>query len=511
MGFSQHRLRAFGLAVVLATSGTAQAAELLHMPYDCRLDGARVIMRPALEDRSYAIVGAREKEIFSSCAPGDPENCRTWFVHRFTFDCEGMRVSWLEAAGAAARGENWDAWVEDGSFRMRMNRRWGVAAARPLLPRRWRRGPFAARDDEDPFGPGGFREDDRFVTLPPGFAPAMGIPLNFTGTTEPVARAPAPSAPAPLAQAPEPVPAARAAPEAAPAVPELPERAPRQAASSAPPAADAKKAEPAAATKVAGALDAASPSAETAKDKPGPAAAKTDEAAPPTAQSMAPTILNAPQADAPVAPSTEPAAGEPKLDASPQEANKSAAQEARESAPPPAESAATAKPDAGTGSEPPADTAALPSAPATEEGGSREEAAGLGPGGAVGAALALAGLAAFGIWSWRRAGRQPSVPAERDISKVSFGDAGAQALLVDQAAHAAREEFPVPTSYEQALALLDAGPQSPLDDIKKKVDALRRTWHPDHARSEADRTHRERRLQQINVAWDLVSRRRTAA
>jgi len=40
---------------------------------------------------------------------------------------------------------------------------------------------------------------------------------------------------------------------------------------------------------------------------------------------------------------------------------------------------------------------------------------------------------------------------------------------------------------------------------------LRQSWHPDHARSETDRLHREARVRQINVAWDLVSQQRSAA
>ena len=36
--------------------------------------------------------------------------------------------------------------------------------------------------------------------------------------------------------------------------------------------------------------------------------------------------------------------------------------------------------------------------------------------------------------------------------------------------------------------------------LKKIVDALRMSWHPDHARSEDDRRLREERIRQINIA-----------
>jgi hypothetical protein len=47
--------------------------------------------------------------------------------------------------------------------------------------------------------------------------------------------------------------------------------------------------------------------------------------------------------------------------------------------------------------------------------------------------------------------------------------------------------------------------------VKKVVDALRQSWHPDHAANAEDRRARELRLKQINVAWDLINSRRAEA
>jgi hypothetical protein len=58
---------------------------------------------------------------------------------------------------------------------------------------------------------------------------------------------------------------------------------------------------------------------------------------------------------------------------------------------------------------------------------------------------------------------------------------------------------------------LGASPDAGVDVVKKIVDGLRRSWHPDLARSNDDRLYRERRMRQINVAWDIVSGRRSAA
>jgi curved DNA-binding protein CbpA len=41
--------------------------------------------------------------------------------------------------------------------------------------------------------------------------------------------------------------------------------------------------------------------------------------------------------------------------------------------------------------------------------------------------------------------------------------------------------------------------------IKRIVDGLRLSWHPDHAKDEADRQTRELRLKQINAAWDILN------
>ena len=44
--------------------------------------------------------------------------------------------------------------------------------------------------------------------------------------------------------------------------------------------------------------------------------------------------------------------------------------------------------------------------------------------------------------------------------------------------------------------------------LKAIVRSLRRTWHPDLAAHEDERRVRERKLKQVNVAWDIVSGKR---
>lgn len=68
-----------------------------------------------------------------------------------------------------------------------------------------------------------------------------------------------------------------------------------------------------------------------------------------------------------------------------------------------------------------------------------------------------------------------------------------------------------PSSVFEAYRVLGLNTEAPPAAVKKVVDALRMSWHPDHARSEADRRHREERIKQINAAWDILKNARAAA
>jgi hypothetical protein len=72
------------------------------------------------------------------------------------------------------------------------------------------------------------------------------------------------------------------------------------------------------------------------------------------------------------------------------------------------------------------------------------------------------------------------------------------------------EEERLPSSLGEALIVLCASPETDRDMLKELVKGLRRRWHPDHALNEADRRARERKLKQINIAWDIVCGKRRA-
>jgi hypothetical protein len=73
------------------------------------------------------------------------------------------------------------------------------------------------------------------------------------------------------------------------------------------------------------------------------------------------------------------------------------------------------------------------------------------------------------------------------------------------------DETWLPTTRSEALDVLGVEPNAGRDKIKSTVTRLRRALHPDHAFDEEDRLLRERRLKQINVAWEIASKKRRRA
>lgn len=92
----------------------------------------------------------------------------------------------------------------------------------------------------------------------------------------------------------------------------------------------------------------------------------------------------------------------------------------------------------------------------------------------------------------------------RDLDRIARIAQGA--MPASQEAPAPSEPD-VPTTTYEAYRILGLNPDAPDAAVKKIVDALRMSWHPDHARDEADRRYREQRIKQINAAWDLLKTR----
>ena len=75
----------------------------------------------------------------------------------------------------------------------------------------------------------------------------------------------------------------------------------------------------------------------------------------------------------------------------------------------------------------------------------------------------------------------------------------------------ARDSGALPKTKSEAYAILGVNPDVSESVLKKIIDALRMSWHPDHARDETDRCIREDRIRQLNIACDLISENREMA
>src|SRR5262245_46964614 len=455
------------LGAFLSICATAPCAEeLLVMPFRCTVLAGRPVLTPS-EDEGYRIVGQHEQRTFTACSPVNPDTCKQWTVHRFDLECGGARVPWTSVAVAVDGPRTPRAWIEDGQVRVRVGPWWNMAPGDPcaragLYEDRWQARQFARYCAE--------RRGaiPAVVDMPAGFAPMLG-----TGGIFVAGGAPRSAIPPPVTSALPP----------APAVPSRPP----------PPRDPAKEL----------AKRQVVPPEPTSKTPPPALAAAPQPPAPPgTAEH--PTIINRP--DPPQV--TGPQAKEP---------------------PPKVEGAAKfGAPALKQAAE------QLPPASAGEGTGTSQsiEVSLISMAGTPVAILAgLAMIAAFtaGTFAWLRKHERAyrAGAASREFASVSLTraqhalaisprvepDAGPPSTPVQYGATSVRGPTGIPRNRAEALTVLGMGvtPDATQLAIKRIVDGLRLSWHPDHAKNEADRQIRELRLKQINAAWDILNAKRVEA
>jgi hypothetical protein len=94
----------------------------------------------------------------------------------------------------------------------------------------------------------------------------------------------------------------------------------------------------------------------------------------------------------------------------------------------------------------------------------------------------------------------------RDIERIRrIVESAAASLSVP------REGVRMPRTRSEAFDVLGVNPDVSEAILKKITDALRMSWHPDHAKDEDDRQIRESRMKQINIASDLISAKARAS
>ena len=398
-------------------------------------------------DTFYRIYGVRDKQVYTACSPDNPNRCRNWLVHRFDLDCGGTRVGWMKVAEAAARAERLGAWVDAGRMGLAMSPYWTVEREGPVYGRGWWR---RSRFD-GPYGEHDFiprNHGGGVIVLPPGYAPVLSTGARFFEAPKlETARAAPP---------PEPLPPPVKKPEVAHATP--------------PAQAPAKEVDLATAGARAGESTTSSARSSSQGSSAGAPAAVVNS----PGGTVTATIINKPGTTATVA--TPPLAN------------------------------STQQTPSGTDQ---IATGSLQNA--TPSSGGTETAI-------VGAAAAALLLTAS-LFFWSRRGRARVVDLARDPARVSLGGLGRTGSLMPlgplppmpAVVRDATEERAMPTTAAEALAVIGASSGASPDVLKKIVDGLRQSWHPDLAHSEADRLSREQRMAQINVAWDILSGRQSPA
>jgi hypothetical protein len=475
-------------ALVAATTllcTTVAAGELLVLPYSCRVVGGEPVLTPS-PDQGYRVFGRREERDFTECSPVNPDMCRRWKLYRFNVDCGGQRVPWVSLSAAADTRSGGRSWVEDGRMHLEMPPSWSLRPDDPCAREArygWRAGGVgrycAERRDME-------RAD---VEMPAGFAPMLELDAIFVADKEPV---PAPQM------------------AAAPVVPEravpMPTRAevppPREAdkpvkSSSAPPIA---KSAP---------VPAPSEPAKPESAPPSTPGAATETA---TGTPLAPTIINRP--------------GSPSAKAAPEQVAIAPPETTAALVDTKVSPAAIADSDTRT---PPAEDSKSKSIVVTlvDDLTKSVSPALLGVGG-----VTMLGLLAL-LFAYRRHQTESGFTLARDIAAVSLdGRAGGKELV--RAGHSLATSAPeggtpqspvpqrggapanwgdaIPQTREEALQVLGMGVAPEVSEVavKKIVDGLRLSWHPDYATSPEDRALRELRMKQINAAWEIFTGRRAS-
>ena len=509
------------------------------MPYACSAYGGRVTLSPSREE-AYRIYGQREERPYTVCSPINPSACRTWLLHRFELDCGGTRVDWLSVVEAASEQTTGRAWVEDGRLRMRMNQYWGgsgggIGPDDDPYPRWRRQGPYG-----DNFPDRGMRRRGAVVEMPPGFAPAFGLPIRFVpadlpGTAfDPRAGAEAPS----KGGVPKSAGIDREMP--GPLVRDLPPREPlaKEPVAKAPAAKEPIARDPAAKTpQVAGSVTTAPSNVPKSEPAVRPVAKSTEPPAEAPVQVKPKAPEKAPEPAREVA-AADPATSTGAITVVPKIINRPAGAE-----PSTVGQSAPAKPATPITEKAPdpvlprvaevkpkidAAPAAKPSIPIDVSPGPSTLTA-VAPSSTTQALVGFAALVALalGLFVWARRREQLSLAGAgaREFGSVNFGgrtvwSKAGTALSRPRRPAAAAPNLPVetqatafgdgqvPRTHEEARHVLGTSPDASEAAIKKIVEGLRQSWHPDLATSKADRHLREQRTTQVNVAWDILSGKR---
>ncbi len=187
------------LSAAIAGAGPLAARERVLLPFSCSFDHGRLRVERG-PDHIYPILGHREQQPYTYCPDGNGARCKTSMVHRFAVSCAGGRAMWSEiVAAAAGRGEQNRIAIENGQLLLRVGAQGGSWRERLCAdPERAAWGTPVGWSQCQVQGAGSARSVFRshVVALPRGFAPLGLVGARVLPDAEPVARAPAVERPA---------------------------------------------------------------------------------------------------------------------------------------------------------------------------------------------------------------------------------------------------------------------------------------------------------------------------
>lgn len=440
----------------MTATATLASGEAVVVPLTCAASQGRLVVTPSVE-RTHQIIGNRSSHAFTTCAPGKPPRCRTWMVHKFEVSCDGHRVSWLGMAGAALERDDPRVRVIANRFTLRMPPGWSDATS---------------------------AANANVVVFPAGYAPALKLPLRFAsagGTHETVMTWENPKIDRPVRVASvEPVAVTQVA--ASLSVP---------------------KGEASAVSSWVTTIEPVTKVLGTTHERMGVIAAAVALAwgllmvvrrrfSAATAAGMGAGML--------LPAIAAPSAGERNRE----EATKAETGRTEETA---SDAETYAAHCARMISNAVANHEVMRDRLATIEPGSLRDVLHEDLAKVQTALLSprLAADIASGSWASVEVAVTGAMVDLDRIERIIDSVAAAKSPSILQNAEA------LPATPYEAFQLLGVTPEASPIAVKKIVDGLRLSWHPDHARNETDRSIREARLKQINVAWDLIQGQQKAA
>lgn len=106
-----------------STKTPATLIGTVEMPFTCGFQRDRLFVTPERTKKTYSVQAGRAQQPFTHCLSSGNRGCATIMVHRFEMVCDGKPVPWLKVVAAAHAGRGGRAWIEDGRLHIKRRSR----------------------------------------------------------------------------------------------------------------------------------------------------------------------------------------------------------------------------------------------------------------------------------------------------------------------------------------------------------------------------------------------------